>query len=201
VNKNVIASVLALFVALSSNQCLAESPQKDSLEPSIQEMTIRRYFEGQSGYHAGDLITRSQVAELQVYLRRTRNRGSASHPLILGRMLPDSCRIAKLFYRKNGGNVLRGAAAKLGGYAAIEALTRSTDSYSQLVEAATSGSVDAVVQLAESAGLGQTNETTVTAGKKKRRRKIIYTVDDFLSAVSVAANASMPSEEPQQPVQ
>jgi len=162
-------------------------------------MTIRRYFEGQSGYHAGDLITRSQVAELQVYLRRTRNRGPASHPLLLQRMLPDSCRIAKLFYTKNGGNVLRNAAEKLGGYAVIEALTRSTDSYSQLVKAATSGSVDAVVQLAESAGLEKTNETTFTAGKKKRRRKIIYTVDEFLSVVSATANAKMSSEEPRQP--
>ena len=198
-NRIVVTTVFLLIETLSSNQCLAEPPNKESSEPSVQEMTIRRYFEGQSGYHAGNLITRSQVAELQVYLRRTRNRGSASHPLILQRFLPDSCRLAKLFYKKNGGNVLREAAQKLGGYAGIEALTRSPDSYSQLVEAAASGLVDTVVQLAELAGFGQTNIKAVSAGKKKRRRRTIYTVDEFLSAVSEPPAAKMPPDEPPQP--
>jgi len=174
VNKMILASALTLLGSLSLSPCLAESAP----EPTELEMTIQRYFTGQSGYQVGDLITRSQVEELQRYLRRTRRRGPASHPLILRRLLPDNCRLVKLFYARNGAQVLRAAAQKLGGYATLEALTRSTASYTQLVEAVNSRSVDSVVKLA------QIPETAKPEGKKKGRKGVLYTVDEFLSAVT-----------------
>jgi len=165
---------------------MAESASENSPALSEPEMTIRRYFTGQSGFQAGDLITRSQVEELQQYLRRTRRRGPASHPRMLRQILPDNCRLAKLFYSGNGDEVLPGAAQRLGGYAVLEALTRSTASYAQLIEAVDSGSVDLVVKLAESVRSAQKSETTQVESKKKRRKRVIYTLDEFLSAARAA---------------
>jgi len=179
-------SALVLLGALSLKPCLAESASEMASKSSDLEMTIRRYFTGQSGYQAGNLITRSQVEELQKYLRRTRRRGPACHPRMLRRILPDGCRLAKLFYSRNGDQVLRVAAQRLGGYAVLEALTRSPASYTQLVEAVDSGSVDSVVQLAESASPAQSPETAKAEGKKKRRNKVIYTLDEFFSAAMAA---------------
>jgi len=67
------------FFFISLSPCLAESTSEISPGAPEPEMTIRRYFTGQSGYQTGDLITRSQLEELQGYLRRTRWRGPASH--------------------------------------------------------------------------------------------------------------------------
>ncbi len=111
-------------------------------------------------------------------------------------MLPDNSRLAKLFYSRNGNQVLRGAAQKLGGYAVLEALTRPTVSYTRLVEAVDSGSVDSVVKLAESAGLAQNPGPAKAEGRKKGRKKVLYTVDDFLAALVRAPEAKMPAEQP-----
>jgi len=198
--KRVVATTLMLLAALSHNHSFAAQESGDVVEPSVLEKTIRRHFAGQSGYHVGDLITRSQVAELQVYLRRTRCHGPACHPFMLQRVLPDTCRIVKLFYSKNRGNVLRKAAQKLGGYAVIEALTRSPANYTQLVKAADSASVDAIVQLAETTGFGRGYETANSEGPKKRRKKVIYTAAEFLNATSVTTEAKVLIDQPQQPV-
>jgi len=175
-----VVSALVLLGALGVKPCLAESASENSPALSELEMTILRYFTGQSGYQAGNLMTRSQVEELQQYLRRTRRRGPACHPRLLRRMLPDNCRLAKLFYSKNGDQVLRDAAQRLGGYAVLEALTRSTDSYTRLVEAVGSGSVDSVMELARS------YVTAQAESKKKRRNRVIYTLDEFFSATTAA---------------
>jgi len=186
VNKTIVATVLVLLGALGQSPCFAESAGGISPESAELKMTIQRFFAGESGYQNGDLITRSQVEELQKYLRRTRRRGPALHPTLLGRILPDNRRLVNLFYARSSGEVLRVAAEKLGGYAALEALTRSTASYTQLVEAVDSESVDSVVKLAESA---QKADTAKAEGKKKRRKKAIYTADDFFSAVLAASEA------------
>jgi len=195
VNRIVVVFALVLLGVLSPRLGLAESEVEASSKPSAIEMTIRRFFSGQSEYQDGDLITRSQVEEFQLYLRRTRQRGPASHPLILKRLLPDNSRLCKVFYLKNGGKVLRIASQKLGGYAGIEALVKSTASYTQLVDAVRSGAADSVVQLVEAAGMGKKLDTTKIVENRKRRKKTIYTVDDFIKAVIVTPEAKTPAED------
>jgi len=195
VNRIVIATVLVSLEVLANGAYSAESAGADSAKASNLEMTIRRFFNSQSGYEAGDLITRSQVMELQGYLRKTRRRAAASHPLILQRVLPDDCRFTKLFYTKNASDVLRAAAQKLGGYEDLKALTKPTGKYTQLVQAVNSGSADAVVKLAESISKARTTTTENGAGKQRRNKRTIYTVEDFLNAVNVAPAAKIPADE------
>jgi len=204
VNRIVIATVLVSLEVLANGAYSAESAESagaDSAKASNLEMTIRRFFSSQSDYEAGDLITRSQVMELQGYLRKTRRRGAASHPLILQRVLPDDCRFTKLFYSKNARDVLRAAAQKLGGYEDLKALTKSTDKYTQLVQTVNVGSVDAVVKLAESASKGRTTATKNGADKQRRSKRIIYTVEEFLNAVNVVPAAKILADEQLQSAQ
>jgi len=191
----VVVFAIGLLCTLDPCLCLAESVGEESSNPSALEKTIRRFFTGQSGYHADDLITRSQVEELQEYLRKTWRRAPASHPLILHRLLPDENRLCKVFYLKNGGKVLREASLKLGGYVGLEALVRTTAKYAHLVKAVRSGSADAVVELVESSDMGKNAETVRAEEKRERRKKMIYTVDDFISAVIVTPKAKTPAED------
>jgi len=195
VNRIVVVITLMFILSLSPHLAVAGPVVEESSQPSALEMTIRRFFEGQGNYQAGDLITRSQVEELQGYLRKTGRRSPASHPVILRRFLPDRNRLCKVFYLKNGGKVLRAASLELGGYAEIEALARKTASYTQLVKAVRSGQADTVVELVKSSVTGKDDETLKTEEKRKRLNRTIYTVDDFIKVVIATSEAKTPAEE------
>ena len=174
-----LATLAALLISLiGSSHCSAESPNANELEK-----TIRRYFLGQSDYHEGDLVTRSQVEQLQSYLRKTRRHSPASHPVILQRFLTDRNRLCKAFYLKNGGKVLREASKQIGGYASLEALVRDTGHYTAILQAIHSGSVEEIIKLVESVNESKSAEDREAEHSRKLRKKTIYTIDEFISVV------------------
>ncbi len=201
-NKNIFAPSLVLLIALNQALCLAELSQAEKKgEPTKLERTIRRYFASMGGYQEHDLITRSQVEELQGFLRKTGRRSLATHPKLLHRVLPDGSRLAKLFYSRNGANVLRAAAMQLGSYAKLEALTRTPAGHAKLTEAVSLQSVEAVLEL-----VAENHEPLQqpTAEKKlpvkvkaktKPRNFRVYTLSEFLNAALATPEATSPTEE------
>ncbi len=87
--------------------------------------TVVRYFKGQSNYLDGDLIVRSQVAELQAYLRKTQGACAATNPLLRRRVLVDHSCLARAFYSLGGDRLLREAAGILGGYGPLDRLCQT----------------------------------------------------------------------------
>ena len=68
--------------------------------------TVYRYFESSKSYHKGDLITRSQLAEMQSYLRKTNGHSPATHPRLLNRALADEARLVRYFYLEKNSEIL-----------------------------------------------------------------------------------------------
>ncbi len=183
-----MTSIRPMFVAtllwlcwMSLSQCRGDDPAKDAKK---LEETVRRYFASIGGYHEGDLISRSQVEDLQVYLRRTQGHSAATHARILRRILPDDSRLVRLFYQKNGAELLRQAAVKNGGYEVFDRLSRSTAKYARLVEATDRGSIEKLNQLTdeELKKLLATKEKS-EANKSRVKSSRIYTIEDYLEAV------------------
>ena len=194
-----ISTVCLLSVLLSSfsaqYRCQADSrsPDTSSDQPSL-EMTVRRYFAEMAGYEEGDLIASSQVAELQQYLRKTRGHSPASHARMLHRVLPDASRLTRLFYAKRGASVLRDAAEKLQGYAALDRLSRTNAGYALLIKAIGTDSADQLVELLAV----KSDVRPIAAASGNRQENIprptshIYTVDEFLAA-ALAPSDGAPS--------
>ncbi|MCA9232601.1 MAG: hypothetical protein KDA57_18270 [Planctomycetales bacterium] len=170
--------VLMLFVFNTRQSGGEETTAEATNRPSALEMTIRRHFSAISGYQKGDLITKSQVEELQTYLRKTNRHCRAAHPMLLNWILPDDCRLSRLFYSQSGAEVLRTAAGELGSYAELEALTRSADSYAALVEAVESEDADTIVELALQGR--EPNDESQGKERPSRRSSRLYTVEEFL---------------------
>ncbi|NOY43598.1 MAG: hypothetical protein GXP26_17395 [Planctomycetes bacterium] len=202
-----MTSIRSTFVAtllwlclVSLNQCRGEDTAE---ETKILKETVRRYFASIGGYHEGDLITRSQVEDLQLYLRRTRGHSAATHARILRRILPDDSRLVRLFYQKNGAELLRQAAVKNGGYEVFDRLSRSTAKYSQLVEATDRGSIEKLNRLTDEESQQQLAAREEKSGKNKGyvRLSRIYTIEEYLAAIISPTKTETPiapEEAPQQ---
>ena len=106
---------LVLVVGLVSNMAVAAGPEVDA---NLVE-TIRLFFTLDPEFRPGDLITRTQVEELQTYLRKTRREGPATEISLLARSLPESTPLVRFFYQDDGSELLRQAAKQLGGYEPI----------------------------------------------------------------------------------
>ena len=155
----------------------APAAHRDGLEE-----TVRRFFAEISSYHQGDLIVQSQVEDLQDYLRKTHRRSRATQPVLLKRVLPDRSQLARFFYTAQGGSVLRSAAEKLGTYAGLDHLSRTSTGRHQISEAIHSGRADQLVEI-----LTEKNPPADrTAGGHSKNvplpKRRIYTVQQFLLA-------------------
>ncbi len=158
--------------------------------------TIHRYFAGNSGYREGNLICRSQVEELQQYLRRTRGNIPAIHRRLLNRVLADEAPLTKFFYTKNGEAVLYAAANKLAGYAELEAAARMAEGRKQIRAAIQSNQSDALVEFVKQQfpvksrpnpsqqGQQAGQQADQQAGQQRARTAIarIYTLEQFIEA-------------------
>lgn len=160
-------------------------PSNDSkpVRPAELEATIRRYFVAIGGFQEGDLVAQSQVRELQIYLRKTRGHSAATHPKLLGRVLPDASRLARLFYSGQGAEVLRNAANKLGGYEYLDRLSRTHAGRAQLNAAIKSDSPGLPVELLPKLAKKVT-KTARTSKESPSKASLIYTVDELVTAIS-----------------
>ncbi|MCG8449475.1 MAG: hypothetical protein MI725_07850 [Pirellulales bacterium] len=139
--------------------------------------TVLRYFASTKSYRRGDLISQSQLAELQTYLRRTQGLSPATHRRLLKRALPDRHGLVKFFHNQKYKDLLRAVAEKSGGYAALDNLSRPTGGRKQLENLLDTGELDALLK------------TLAELPKRSSAKRVqpIYTADDFLAAVQESA--------------
>lgn len=181
---------VGLFIVLASEQCLGEpAAEGEPAGRTVLEKTIVRFFQSMGGYEDGDLISRSQVQDLQVFLRRTNRRGLVTHPRMLTPVLPDNSRLIRLFYAKNGAQVLREAAKKLGSYRELEELSRSSSGYDLLVKAVNrNNNADEVLEMAF-----KRREEKQKGDRKVPLKLRVYTIEEFLERLAASAKGKQKS--------
>ena len=189
----------AAFAACFANTAFPENPsnlgQQSQLQAEQEQLagTIRRYFESSGSFHADDLITRSQISGLKRYLRRVGRLGHVSHPAVVSRVSPDNSRLVQLFYKKQGADVLRSAAAELGGYGSLEMLSHDLAGLAALREAVAENDHRTLVEYARSSI--ESRETSLSDSEQVGTKPLpqdavltgkqgIYTLDEFIEAVT-----------------
>lgn len=162
------------------------SPATSAAElPKQLKSTVVRYLSADADYRPGDLITQSQLKEIQAYLRRTQGNSPATHPKWRKRMLPDKAHLASIFY-SGGGPVLRQAAAKLGGYGELDRLSKDVSGRRVLQDAIESNSPDKLIRALQAKG-EKTKAQRSNQGNKPPamvRSTRIYTAAEFLAALA-----------------
>ncbi len=161
---------------------IAEQDSSSQQQKVVSE-TARLYLESNNGYQPGDLITESQIEELQHYLRKSLGKSPATHRGLLNRTLKDTAPLSRFFYREQGNQVLRSAAEKLGGYVKLEALSLEQKGRQALQRAISTGSEAEIVTMVEASR--QNSSEKPTSEQKKTspyHLRVIYTLEDFLEA-------------------
>ncbi len=177
--------LLPILCTFALNQCFGETRPEDAVADNVVfNETVRRHFASQRGYHEGDLITRSQIEELQGYLRSAFGHSAATHPRALRRILADDSRLASLFYKKNRGEILRALAAQNKGYEVFDRISRTTAGYARLTEAVDHAEVGVLNQLADEESQKTLSAKSGNSETPVRRSKPtpIYTVEEYLAA-------------------
>jgi len=152
--------------------------------------TVIRFFESQANYLPGDLIVRSQVADLQAYLRKTHGASSATNPQLRRRVLVDRACLARVYYGLGGDRLLREAAGKMGGYGPLDRLCQSKAGRALLTTAVNQSNLNALLDYFRKQEL-LPPPVRVSHGdrgeheKKQLVRKLskIYTVEELLKAI------------------
>ena len=149
--------------------------------------TVERHFEADSGYQAGDLVAHTDVAELQLYLRKAHGRSPATHPKLLKRCLPDHSFLTQLFHSKRGKPALRQASKEVGGYGPLYELSKSKQGRARLVGAIEKGEISRLVEELKS----ETASDSAGTGKPRRKRSPrIFTADELATAMAAALAGS-----------
>lgn len=158
----------------------AANAPDSQVQRSVSE-TARFYLESSSDYVPGDLITESQIDELQQYLRRTFGNSPATHRALLNQAIKDNAPLSRYFHREHGSQVLRRASEKLGGYAAIEVLSLNRQGRQILQKAVTTGSEAELVRKIERfQHIPSGDPTSLPKKGVPHQSKSIYTLEDFL---------------------
>lgn len=185
---------LAIFVAL-----VATANAKEKAVPKNLRTTLDLYLSADRSYVSGNLLTDSQLAEFQLYLRKTRGNSLATHSKWIERMVKDSDPLAQMFY--NGGSkLLPEVAEKTGGYAKLEQLSRNAGGRQTLQQAIAAKSVPQILTaIAEhdkkqvtqpSSNKKATGKQAVkTVAPETAQARRIYTADDYVQAVMAAEQA------------
>ena len=149
--------------------------------------TVIRYFEGQPQFLPGDLIVRSQVADLQDYLRKTQKASPATMSPLCRRVLPDRACLARVFYSLGSDQLLREAARNLGGYGPLDRLCQSKAGRERLTTAIRQADIEMLLGYARKHELSPepVRVSKSKAGDSPVARKLskIYTVEDLLKAL------------------
>ncbi len=176
-----LASALSLVVFSWTAAWTASAAQ--STNPQLAE-TIERHFASMSDVREGGLICRSQVEEVQQYLRKTQGNIPASHRLLLNRVLADGAPLTKFFHAEHGEAVLCVAASKLAGYAELEAIARTAAGRNQIRAAIQSDQSDALVEFVKEELAAKSSQQGQQPGQpaSKTAGARIYTVEQFIEA-------------------
>jgi|GEM_PF-2889026 len=183
-NKDSIALILlVLHVVVLLGGVVSSSVYAAPELPTELEATVNGYLAGDANYRAGDLITRSQIEELQLYLRRTQGSSLATHMRWRSRMLADRAPLVQIFYA-GGEPLLRKAAAKLGGYAKLDQLARSVKGRKILQQAVKNQSLEELEQALAAEEVKRAAKEP-KEGKKRLTKpsNLIYTSQEFLAAL------------------
>ena len=144
-----------------------------------------RYFQYSESFEPGDLIVRSQVADLQSYLRKTRGPCRATDAKLLKRILPDNAPFSRFFYLHSGEKVLRNAASRLGGYRQLVSACNDKQGLIVIKEAIRTGNPEPLVSFVESRA--DQNSGASSDPKQVNPNSFldsrIYTVAEFVEAV------------------
>ena len=178
--------VTLLLLVCASHALAEKKPNVDSDELQAIKDSVLLYFESTGGFQKGDLVCRSQIEEVQSYLRKTRGHSLATHPRLLNRFLADESRLSRLFYMKNGATVLRKAAEKTAGYSVFDKLSHKTASLKKLNDAVEKEDIQALIELGNLELAKQKNEShdQNSTANNLAKRKRLYTVEDFLDVIT-----------------
>lgn len=176
--RSVLVGII-LYIATLGGQATAADPKE--IAPAQLKAIVHRYFHADPNYHDGDLLTRSQLAEMQLYLRRVRGNTLASHRKWRDLMLPDNAPLISI-YRGDDQGTLREAAIKAGSYAELDRLARTLAGREKIQAALKQKSADQLLALIEEARAGQHAEES-SASTADRRPRRIYSADDFIASV------------------
>ncbi len=177
-------AICLISVLLFWIETRAAGTEMESAERQLEVIaaSAKLYLESSSGYVAGDLITESQVEELQHYLLISHGKSPATHSGLLNRAIKDRAPLSRFFYSENGAETLRAAASKLGGYAEIEALAHHREGREALQKAVFNQSVADIVDLVEISRHATSKQDNHEKNSDRHQLKTIYTLDEFLEA-------------------
>ena len=187
-----VSAALLLEISLpigirAQESATAQPEETQSEEEKLLRATAFRYFSADEDYRRGNLIVRSQVDELQAYLRRTRGPIKAANPIFLKRVLQDNSLLGRYFYRQGGAEVLRLTAEQLGGYGKLEALSATREGKLAIQSAIETASPQELIELAQSAEKPSAAGDTESGDSKKTIPTFldlrIYTLEEYFEAV------------------
>ena len=153
---------------------LADAREFSSIDEAHEVTQL--YFSSGSSFQTGDLITRSQIAEFQAYLRKTRTRSPLVNPILIKLAVADDAPLPQMFFSEEGTELFRAAAKELGGYASLERTLLNDQGRLAVIAAIEAQSVDAVQQAVEQFAPKKDAKSNTRHLYKDR----IYTVADLL---------------------
>ena len=155
--------------------------------------TVIRHFQSQDQYHVGDLIVRSQVAEIQDYMRKTRGISPITNSRLCKRVIADQDPLARAFNSAGNDQLLREAASQLGGYGPLDQLCQLKSGRQILATTIRQSNLEILLEYIREKGLSPEIVQTSSANaeeKQDRGRSKIYTVEDLLKAIHLNRKAS-----------
>jgi hypothetical protein len=160
------------------------SPLENWTDPFSR--TVIRHFQSQEQYHVGDLIVRSQVAEIQDYMRKTRGISPSTNSRLCKRVVADQDPLARAFNSADNDRLLREAAIQLGGYGPLDQLCQLKSGRQILATAMRQSNLEMLLEYVHENGLSPETAQTSSANaeeKQDHERNKIYTVEDLLKAM------------------
>ena len=165
----------AILLFLFTGSALGEQEAIDQVRQKYRQI-VALYLTSGEGYAPGDIITRSQIEELQSYLRKSRQKNTITHPILLERSLPDNAPLSRIFHSSpEAANALRSAAAELGGFGKLDAFSLRQGGRETLLKASQAGDSQAVVEL-----VARESEKIDGPASRLLRRRDIYTAEDLI---------------------
>lgn len=166
---------------------ISATAKQAEIAPDQLAGVVDRYFRADPNYSPGDLLTREQLVELQMYLRRSRGNTLASHRKWRDYMLPEDAPLAGLFNGQNG-EILREAATRGGSYTVLDRLSRTIEGKQRIKAALDHKSSEELVALISEAETAQeknaaNKEDKYLSEKRTLQFRRIYTAEDFVSRV------------------
>ncbi|MEM8946255.1 MAG: hypothetical protein AAGD11_13865 [Planctomycetota bacterium] len=191
-----IQNLLCLVVAIGSlANWNSPAGQIRPLPANLAE-TLDLYLSSDAGYKSGDLITRSNIAEFQLYLRRTHGHSVATHSRWTERMLKDRDTLAYSFYN-GGADLLRRAEKETAGYEEIHRIGRTALGRRALKQAIASKSIQPILDV-----IAETSKKQVSGNGRQEqenrtgRRGHLYTAADYVAAVEKFHAAAKSENQP-----